>query len=114
MSLEGSGALVWDLERLRVASDAAGIALWSWNVDTDEIALDGRAVVLWDLSQKGGAVTFEDLSARIHPGDLDRVRTAFEATRRRQGAYEIDFRILAGGAVRWISARGQGGDIGIV
>jgi two-component sensor histidine kinase len=113
MSWKGSGSPVWDLERLRVASDAAGIALWSWNVDSDEIALDGRAESLWGLTKKR-SVTFEDLSARIHPSDLDRVRTAFEATRQLQGAYEIDFRILVGDAVRWISARGQGDDIGIV
>ena len=34
---------VWDANRLRIATDAAGVALWSWNVDTDEIALDERA-----------------------------------------------------------------------
>ena len=34
---------MWDAERLRVATDAAGVALWSWNIDTDEIALDERA-----------------------------------------------------------------------
>jgi len=43
VSWEGSSALVWDVERLRVATDAAGVALWSWNIDTDEIALDERA-----------------------------------------------------------------------
>jgi len=43
VSWEGSSALVWDAERLRVATDAAGVALWSWNIDTDEIALDERA-----------------------------------------------------------------------
>ncbi len=43
MTPEGSSALVWDAKRLRIASDAAGVALWSWNVDTDDIALDKRA-----------------------------------------------------------------------
>lgn len=28
---------VWDANRLRIATDAAGVALWSWNVDTDAI-----------------------------------------------------------------------------
>ena len=31
---------VWDTTRLRIATHAAGVALWSWDVDTDEIALD--------------------------------------------------------------------------
>jgi hypothetical protein len=48
---------VWDAIRLRIATDAAGVALWSWNVDTDEIALDERAHGLWGVV--GEAVTFE-------------------------------------------------------
>ncbi len=113
MSWEGSGALVWDAERLRVATDAAGVALWSWNVDSDEIAMDERAHSLWGVS-RDVPVTFEGLSARIHPEDLNRVRLAFEATRDVPGAYEVDFRILHGDGIRWVSARGQGDDVGIV
>ncbi len=113
MSWEGSGALVWDAARLRIAADAAGVALWSWNVDTDEIAMDERAHVLWGVSRKG-PVTFESLSATIHPADLNKVRTAFEETRAKLGAYEIDFRILHEDDIRWISARGQGHNSGIV
>ena len=113
MSWEGSSALVWDAERLRIATDAAGVALWSWNTDTDEIALDERAHGLWGVPG-GKLVTFEDLSARIHPADLAKVRAAFKATRAVTGAYEVDFRILHGGETRWVSARGQGDDIGIV
>ena len=59
-------------------------------------------------------VTFEDLSARIHPADRDRVRAAFAASRAIVGQYEIDFRILLGDEVKWISARGQGEDDGMV
>jgi two-component sensor histidine kinase len=112
MSGQTTSPSVWDANRLRIATDAAGVALWSWNVDTDEIALDERAHDLWGVV--GEAVTFEDLSARIHPEDLDRVRAAFAATREMLGAYEIDFRILHGNEVRWVSARGRGDDQGIV
>jgi two-component sensor histidine kinase len=112
MSATDATPPVWDEKRLRIASDAAGVALWSWNVDTDSIALDARARGLWDVD--GAVVTFEELSARIHPEDLDRVRAAFAATREEFGPYEIDFRILYRGEVRWISARGRGDDQGIV
>ena len=57
--------------------------------------------------------TFEELSSRIHPEDLDKVRASFAATRDMVGAYETDFRILHGEEVRWISARGRGDDQGI-
>ena len=105
--------LVWDVHKLRIASDAAGIALWSWNVDTDRLELDERGHVLWGVPNTGH-ITFEMLSARIHPEDLDRVRAAFAATRDILGDYETDFRILHDGKIRWVSARGRGDDQGIV
>ena len=105
--------LVWDVGKLRIATEAAGIALWSWNVDTDRLEMDERGHVLWGVPNVG-TITFETLSARIHPEDLDRVRAAFAATRDISGGYETDFRILHGDQVRWISARGRGDDQGIV
>jgi two-component sensor histidine kinase len=114
MPRQSNSPPVWDAARLRIATDAAGVALWSWDVDTDEIALDERAHGLWGVSGDNGLVTFEDLSARIHPEDLDRVRAAFSATRDIFGPYEIDFRIMHKEEVRWVSARGRGEDQGII
>ena len=103
---------VWDEKHLRLGITAAGVALWAWNVDTDRLTMDDIGFDLWTVP-KEGAVTFEDLSAHIHPADRDRVRAAFAATRGIVGPYEIDFRILAHDDVRWISARGRGDDEGI-
>ncbi|WP_275787384.1 sensor histidine kinase [Pararhizobium gei] len=100
---------LWKPENLRRAIHAAGVALWSWNVTSDRFAMDEQAFKLWGLVKKG-EVKFEDLSAHIHPADRDRVRAAFTATRGIVGSYEIDFRILVGEDIRWISARGLGDD----
>jgi two-component sensor histidine kinase len=104
---------VWDKKNLHLALTAAGVALWSWNVDTNELTMDEHGYDLWGVPISE-FVTFEDLSSHIHPADRDRVKAAFAATRAIQGAYEIDFRILVAEEVRWISARGQGSDEGIV
>ena len=104
---------VWSEDHLRLAIEAAGVALWSWNVDNDKLTMDKRGYVMWGVPVSS-EVSFEDLSARIHPSDRDRVRAAFAATRAISGPYEIDFRILIGEAVQWISARGQGADVGMV
>lgn len=103
----------WKLHHLRLAIKAAGVALWAWNVDTDEFTMDEQGFELWGLSWSS-QVTFEQLSAHIHPADRDRVRAAFAATRAVLGPYETDFRILIGDEVRWVAARGQGEDVGII
>lgn len=103
----------WKAEHLRLAVTAAGVALWAWDVDTDSFTMDERGFELWGMAWKP-KVTFEELSSHIHPADRDRVRAAFAATRAVLGAYETDFRILIGQEIRWIAARGQGEDVGIV
>ena len=113
MSSQSPGASRWKEKQLRFAVDAACVALWSWRVDDDQFAMDERSFELWGLPW-AEHVSFEQLSAHIHPADRDRVRAAFSATRSVAGSYEIDFRICLGEEVRWISARGQGADVGIV
>jgi two-component sensor histidine kinase len=103
---------VWDERHLRLGVRAAGVALWAWNVKTDRLTMDDIGYGLWAIPT-GAAVTFEDLSANIHPADRDRVRAAFSATRGIVGPYETDFRIVVADDVKWISARGRGDDEGI-
>ncbi len=106
-------AHVWQPDHLRLAIDAAGVALWAWNVDTDLLIMDRYGFELWGMPWSD-RVTFEELSSHIHPADRDRVRSAFAATRAVLGPYETDFRIIVGDDVRWIAARGQGDDADIV
>ena len=97
---------VWGPDHLRLAVDAACVSLWSWNLADDRFAMDQRAFQLWGMPW-AEAVSFIDLSAHIHPADRDRVQAAFTATRSVPGPYEIDFRIMVGPDIRWISARGR-------
>ena len=102
---------VWGPDHLRLAVDAACVSLWSWNLDDDRFAIDERAYGLWGLPWSE-TVSFDDLSAHIHPADRDRVQAAFTATRSVPGPYEIDFRIIVATDIRWISARGRASEPG--
>lgn len=113
MNTSEPGTHLWTSDHLRLAVKAAGVALWAWNVDDDSFTMDERGFELWGVPSMA-RVTFEQLSAHIHPADRDRVRAAFAATRAMLGPYETDFRIMVGDEVRWIAARGQGEDVGIV
>lgn len=103
----------WAPEDVLRAVEAAGIAVWTWDVVDDSFTMDVRGFDLWGLPWKP-KVTFEELSAHIHPADRDRVRAAFAATRGIEGSYESDFRIMLANEIRWIASRGVGEDEGIV
>jgi len=102
----------WPSAELLHGFEAAGLSLWTWNVDDDSFTMDERGFRLWGLDWNEH-LTFENLSQHIHPADRDRVRAAFNATRGVSGSYETDFRIVLGTEVRWISSRGRGEDVGI-
>ena len=107
MADQDYGSHLWDDRHTRVALEAARVASWSWNVDTNRFAMDDRGYRQWQIEPDQN-VTFEDLSARIHPADRDRVRAAFLATRSVAGFYETDFRIILQDEVKWISSRARG------
>jgi two-component sensor histidine kinase len=49
MSAQGPASQVWRPEHLRLAIDAARVALWSWHVDSNRFTMDERAFELWGL-----------------------------------------------------------------
>ncbi|MBV9749003.1 MAG: PAS domain-containing protein, partial [Acetobacteraceae bacterium] len=100
---KSSRASVWDEVRLRAASNAAGIAIWSWDPGSGAVGLDQEGRTLWGLPMKG-PLTFETLFARVHPEDADRVRAAAKKLQVTPGPYDFDFRILHGSGTRWLSA----------
>jgi two-component sensor histidine kinase len=112
MPSEATSIPVWNEKQLRAAVNAAGVGLWSWNVDTDAFTMDQHGYELWGVP-KSEPLTFATLSQHVHPLDTDKVQTAFAGTRAKVGTFEIDFRILLADEIRWISARGQGDDADI-
>lgn len=107
---QAKSELEWSAEELRRAVKSAGVALWTWDVNDDTFIMDAKAYELWDIPEEED-LTFEHLSAKVHPADRDRVRASFVATRAIDGPFEIDFRIMTGASdVRWVSARGQGNE----
>lgn len=104
---------IWTHQHIRLAIDAASVALWRWDVDNNSFKMDAQGFELWGLP-RSYQLQFEHLSAQIHPADRDRVRAAFIATRSVTGPYEQDFRIIVDDEVKWVSSRGRGADEGIV
>ncbi len=41
--------LLWEPKNLVRAIDSAGVTLWSWNVDTDALAMDDHSYDLWGV-----------------------------------------------------------------
>ena len=95
--------------RLRLATDAGGVGVWEWRLDTNQMIYSQRAREICGFNADG-PVTYERVVAVTHPEDLP--RTSAQAARaldplvRDRSPYE--YRIVRpGGEVRWVTASGE-------
>src|SRR5215471_19125108 len=94
-------------ERMSLAAEAANLAVWEWDLSTDEVWTTGthREVPGRPVSEKG---TMEDFISRLHIDDRDRVRQALTDAIDSGEDFACEFRfMLRNGRLRWATARGR-------
>ncbi len=93
-------------ERLRLATRAADVGVWEWNVRTGEITWDAEMFRLYGVAPTpAGLVRYDTWSGAVLPDDLPAQEAVLQDTVRRLGSSKRVFRIRRpDGAVRHIEA----------
>ena len=93
-------------ERSALATRAAGIGIWEWDVDTGASRWDPQMFVLRGLPSDQASPSLEAMQAFVHPDDLHFVNDQIHSARvEDRGAY-YEFRIVRpSGEVRWLASR---------
>lgn len=96
-------------ESMRLAVEIAQIATVEWDPASDRIAFGGRANELYG---SGPPASFNDLLARTHEEDRERVRQAIETMIEHKSSTPLGFRLLPpdrdeNGEVRWIAGNAR-------
>jgi PAS domain S-box-containing protein len=95
-------------ELLRVAIEAAGVGIWSWDLDTREVAWSAQHELLFGLEAGTFEGTYKAYLKRIHKEDRPEVARTIKRALLQQTDYEVEFRVvLPDGRVRWIGAKGR-------
>jgi PAS domain S-box-containing protein len=92
--------------QLRMAVDAAGVGIWSWDIRTDEVKWGDPMGTIFGLPPGVAPTGREQYLALIHPDD--RARSAERISQGVvEGRWEDEYRIVrADGVVRWVMAKG--------
>jgi len=95
-------------ERMRMATAAARVGTWRWDLRTGADTLDENLARLLELGDGDTVATLEEFFARVHPDDRERTRAAFmDAVARRDGL-QVEFRIVChDGSIRWLRDHGH-------
>ena len=93
--------------KLRMAADASGIGLWSWDMRSDVVAWEPVICGIFGLAPGTAPAGREGFVALVHPEDRSRVAEDIQRGVG-VGTWEDEYRIVrADGAVRWVMAKGS-------
>jgi len=102
----------WTLANFSDTIHRGGVGLWAWSPERRLARLDALCRAFWGTAEP--VVGIDDLFARVNPEDRDGMMRDWAASATDPQPYSFDFRIGDGAEVRWISARGVGGEAGRV
>ncbi|MDA8743416.1 protein kinase [Rubripirellula amarantea] len=94
--------------RLRDLQRMAGLATWSYDVESQKVKWNNEAFLLAGRSLDEGTPTREELFEMVHPDDRARLQEALELAIQTGAAYELSVRQRGGdGEYVWVRVRGQ-------
>jgi PAS domain S-box-containing protein len=95
-------------ERLRIAVEAAGLGIWDWNLQTNEVYWNKQHFSLFGMSPRANPLSPEVFYHHIHPEDATWVKERLEQAVAHEDIFEAEFRVVAEDmAVKWIRGYGR-------
>ncbi|MFV9653949.1 EAL domain-containing protein [Pseudomonas sp. NY15366] len=105
---EATHALGKSQARLALALEASELGLWDWDLESDQVH-HSHLRELFGLEPEQVQVMLRDLTPRLHPDDLPRLRRALvQHLKGRSEDYQIEYRVRhADGHWVWVEDRGR-------
>ncbi|PSB08898.1 hybrid sensor histidine kinase/response regulator [Pleurocapsa sp. CCALA 161] len=95
-------------ERLNLATNAAGLGMWFWDLTKDHLEWTDRCKSLFGLKPEV-EMTYELFLNTLHPDDRDRTNKAVQQALASKTEYNVKYRtVWSDGSVNWIAAKGRG------
>lgn len=94
-------------QRMDLASAAAGLGMWTWDIAGDAIWATRRTRLMLGIAEAESLDIARFMSA-LHPDDRAAAQHALEDSLKSDGDYAAEYRVaLPDGQIRWLGARGR-------
>ena len=94
-------------ERLELATRAAGIGVWDWDVKNDVLVWDEPMYALFGVEEEDFQGVYETWSQRLHPQDRETAEAEIQSTLRGEQDFNTEFRVVCpDGTVRHLQGMG--------
>ena len=101
-------ALARSLERLELATSAAQIGVWDWNLLENTLVWDDQMFALYGVTKRDVVGAYETWLAAVHPDDRARCDEMIQQALRNKQPYDFEFRVQwPNGTVRVLKVDGR-------
>jgi PAS domain S-box-containing protein len=95
------------LERFNLATQAAHLGVWDWNIDLNQLAWDDRMYGLYGVKKEDFSGAYEAWLNGLYPEDRASSNEISLQAQRGEKEYDTEFRVVwPDGAIRWLKAYG--------
>lgn len=96
------------LERLGLATSAANMGIWDWDIQKDELVWDQQMYTLYGVNPEDFSGAYEAWLGGVNPDDRQHSDEIAQRALRGEIAYDTEFRVLwPDGSTHWLKADGQ-------
>ena len=100
-------AVVRSMERLTLATRAADIGVWDWDISKNELVWDDQMFALYGLKKEDVGGAYDAWLSGVHPDDRARCDEAIQQALHNEKPYDLEFRVRwPDGTVHVIKANG--------
>ncbi len=93
--------------RLEVATKAAELGIWDWNITNNQLLFDEQMHTIYGTSPETFKGTIEDFIKIVHPEDMDNLMSLAQAVLNGEIHYHVQYRIICDDkSIRHIKAYG--------
>ncbi|MGG6293695.1 PAS domain-containing protein [Leptolyngbya sp. AN02str] len=94
-------------ERTRLATEAADLGMWFWNIRQNELVWTDRCKTLFGIAPDV-PISYEAFLNALHPDDRDFTQAAVTHALEQKVDYNIEYRtVWPDNSIHWIAARGK-------
>lgn len=95
-------------QRLRLATQAAGVGIFDWDLLSNQVHWNECHERIWGLPIGGFDGTFEGFAQVIHPNDRSRVLEEIQRTREKAEPFKLEYRLQwPDGSIHWVQGSGE-------
>lgn len=105
---ERTAELTRNIERLDLATDAAQMGIWDWDIQQNKLVWDKQMYALYGVKPENFSGAYDAWLGGIHPDDREVSDREAEQTLNGERPYHTEFRVLwPDGSVHWLKADGR-------